>query len=401
MITLKDVEKAYENIKDSVKKTPLMECPTLDEIVEAKVLLKLENLQRTGSFKVRGAINKIMNLSDEEKAKGVIASSAGNHAQGVALGAKAANIKATIVMPANAPVSKVSATKSYGARIVQHGDYYDLAYQKALEIQAAEGLTFVHPFNDNYTMAGQGTIALEILEEAPDIDAIFVQVGGGGLISGIAVAAKSINPKIKIYAVEAEGAASLKTSIEKGELVTLEKCKTIADGIAVARIGDLPFEVAKEYIDEVITVTENEIAKSILFLLEKSKVVAEGAGATALAGLLSAKIDIKGKKICCIVSGGNIDVNNIEKIVNRAQILEGRRLRFSVNLTDVIGEVDKITEILKAQKVNILYLNQSRYALDLDINEQKLTVVVECMDKNHSLETIDVIKKAGFKVITE
>lgn len=398
MITLKDIEKAYDTIKDSVKKTPLMECPTLDEMTSCKVFLKLENLQRTGSFKVRGAINKIMNLSEEEKARGVIASSAGNHAQGVALGAKAANIKATIVMPETAPLSKVSATKSYGARVVQYGDFYDKAYKKALEIQEQENLTFVHPFNDNYTIAGQGTIALEILDEVKDLDAIFVQIGGGGLISGIAVAAKSINPNIKIYGVEASGAASMKKSLEQKELITLDSCKTIADGIAVAKVGDLTFEIAKKYVDKVISVSEEQIAESILFLLEKSKVVAEGAGATALAGLMSNQIELKGKKVCCIVSGGNIDVNNIEKIVNKAQILDGRRLRFTVNLSDRIGEVNKITEILKEQKVNILYINQTRYNIDLDINEQKLSVVIECMNKQHGLDTIKSLKNHGFNV---
>lgn len=398
MLVLKDVEKAYENIKNMVKKTPLMECPTLDDITDNKVYLKLENLQRTGSFKIRGAINKIMNLSKEEKEKGVIASSAGNHAQGVALGAKSANIKATIVMPETAPLSKVSATKSYGARVIQHGSFYDMAYSKALEIQKKENLTFVHPFDDEHTIAGQGTIALEVLDEIPDLDAIFIPVGGGGLLTGIAVAAKSINPNIKIYGVEASGAASMKASLEKQEIVKLEKCKTIADGIAVAKVGNITFELAKKYVDKIISVSEEEIAKSILFLLEKSKVVAEGAGATSLAGLLSNQIDLKGKKVCCIVSGGNIDVNNIEKIVNKAQIIEGRRLRFTVNLSDNVGEVNKITNILTKKRVNILYLNQTRYNNNLHIDEQKLSVVIECTDREHGLETIKELENEGFNI---
>lgn len=399
MLTIKDVEKAYENIKDSIKKTPLMECPTLDEITQSKVFLKLENLQRTGSFKVRGAINKIMNLTDEEKKCGVIASSAGNHAQGVALGAKAAGIKATIVMPETAPLSKVVATKSYGARVVQHGAYYDLAYQKALEIQKEENLVFLHPFNDEFVIAGQGTIALEILDENPNIDIIFVQIGGGGLATGIALYAKSKNPNIKVYGVEASGAASMKKSLDLGVNTALDKCKTIADGIAVAKVGDITFELAKKYLDGVITVSENEIAQAILFLLEKSKVVSEGAGATALAGLLSNQVDVKGKNVCCIVSGGNIDINNIEKIVNKAQMLQNRRMSLDIKLSDSTGQVNRVTEILKENNVNILYLNQTRYDTNLDINEQLLSIVLECRDEKHGLFVLEELQKNGFSVI--
>lgn len=397
MVEIKDIEKAYENIKSSVKKTPLMECPTLDEMFDCEVFLKLENLQRTGSFKIRGAMNKIMNLTEEEKKKGVIASSAGNHAQGVALGAKVGNIKATIVMPETAPISKVEATKSYGARVVQCGMFYDQAYQKALEIEKEENLTFLHPFNDEFVISGQGTIGLEILEEK-DIDAVFVPVGGGGLLAGIAVAVKSKNPNIKVYGVEACGAASMKKALEEGKVTTLDTCKTIADGIAVARAGDKTFEIIKKYVDKIITVSEAEIAQAILFLLEKSKVVAEGAGATSLAGLMSKQVDIKNKKVCCVVSGGNIDINNIEKIVNRAQIIQGRRIRFTVNLNDAIGEVNRVTEILKRNRVNILYLNQTRYNIDLDINEQKLSVVIECKNEEHGKIVLEDLRNQGFKV---
>lgn len=398
MLELRDVEKAYENIKDSIKKTPLMECKTLDEMLGCEVYLKLENLQKTGSFKIRGAVNKILNLSEEEKEKGVIASSAGNHAQGVALGARTANIPATIVMPETAPLSKVEATKSYGARVVQYGAFYDYAYQKALEIQKEEGLTFLHPFNDEYVIAGQGTIGLEILEDKKDIDIVFVPVGGGGLLAGVALALKSKNPNVKVYGVEASGAASMKKSLEEGKVITLDRCKTIADGIAVAKVGDVTFEIVKKYVDGIISVSEEEIAQAILFLLEKSKVVAEGAGATSLAGLLSKQIDVNGKKVCCVISGGNIDINNIEKIVNRAQIIQGRRIRFTVNLNDSYGQVNRVTEILKDHRVNILYLNQTRYNIDLDINEQKLSVVIECKDEASGQRVIDALRADGFKV---
>lgn len=398
MLNLKDIEKAYENLKKRVKKTPMLECPTLDEIVEGEVFLKLENLQRTGSFKIRGAMNKILNLSEEEKKRGVIASSAGNHAQGVALGAKTVGIEATIVMPETAPLSKVEATKSYGAKVVQHGAIYDNAYQKAVEIQKQEGLTFLHPFNDDYVIAGQGTIGLEILEDKEDIDVVFVPVGGGGLLAGIALAIKSKNPNVKIYGVEASGAASMKKSLEENKVITLDKCKTIADGIAVAKVGDKTFEIIKNNVDGIITVSEEEIAQAILFLLEKSKVVAEGAGATSLAGLLSKQIDVKDKKVCCIISGGNIDINNIEKIVNRAQIMQGRRLRFTVNLNDSFGQVNRVTEILKEHRVNILYLNQTRYNIDLDINEQNLSVVIECRNAEQGAKVIEALRADGFRV---
>ncbi|WP_022820335.1 threonine ammonia-lyase [Fusobacterium russii] len=398
MLNFKSIEKAYSDIKNSIKKTPLMECKTLDEMLGCETYLKLENLQKTGSFKIRGAINKIMNLTEEEKKKGVIASSAGNHAQGVALGARTAQISATIVMPETAPISKVEATKSYGARVIQCGAFYDQAYQKALEIQREEGMTFLHPFNDEYVIAGQGTIGIEILEDNKDIDIILVPVGGGGLLSGIALAAKSIKPNIKVYGVEATGAASMKKSLEENKVVGLEKCKTIADGIAVAKVGDKTFEIVKKYVDGIITVSEEEISQAILFLLEKSKVVAEGAGATALAGLLSEEIDVINKKVCCVVSGGNIDINNIEKIVNRAQIIQGRRVRFTVNLNDSFGQVNRVTEILKDHRVNILYLNQTRYNIDLDVNEQKLSVVIECKNAKHGLKVLEALRNDGFRV---
>lgn len=398
MINLKDIQNAYDKIQKSIKKTPLMECPTLDEITNSTVLLKLENLQRTGSFKVRGAMNKIMNLTEEEKSHGVIASSAGNHAQGVALGAKSIGINATIVMPETAPLSKVIATKNFGARVIQHGQYYDEAYNKALEIQEKENLVFLHPFNDDYVIAGQGTIGLEILNEVSDIDAIFVPVGGGGLLSGIAVAVKSINPNIKVYGVEANGAASMKESVSNKKIIQLKSCHTIADGIAVAKVGDKTFEIVQKYVDKIISVSEEEITSAILFLLEKSKVVAEGAGATSLAGLLSNQVDVKGKKVCCVISGGNIDINNVEKIINKAQILKGRRIEFTVKLSDSIGQVNNVTEILKEYKANILYLNQTRYDIDLDVNEQLLNIVIECRDEEHGIAILTDLKDSGFKI---
>ena len=398
MLEFDDIKKAYDNIRNSIKKTPLVECATLNELTQSKVLLKLENLQKTGSFKVRGALNKIINLTDSEKKAGVIASSAGNHAQGVALGAKEAKIKATIVMPETAPISKVVSTKNYGARIVQYGSIYDHAYQKALEIQKEERQVFLHPFDDEYVIAGQGTIGLEILNEYKDIDMIFVPVGGGGILSGIALAVKSINPNIKVIGVEAENASSMKKALEVGKPIFIDDCKTIADGIAVAKVGDITYELVKKYVDEIITVSDDDIAQALLFLLEKAKVVAEGAGATSLAGLMSLKIDIKGKTACCVISGGNIDVNNIEKIVNKAQILQARRVRFVVYLSDTVGQINKLTKILMNNYANILYLNQTRYNIDLNITEQELSVVIECKNREHGEHILNELEKEGFKI---
>ena len=398
MITFKDVEKAYSNIKDSVKKTPLLECPTLDEITGGHILLKLENLQRTGSFKVRGALNKIMHLSEEDKKKGVIASSAGNHAQGVALGAREAGIKATIVMPENAPISKVEATKSYGARVVQNGTIYDHAYSKAVEIQKEEGLVFLHPFDDEYVIAGQGTIGIELLDEFKDLDAIFVPVGGGGILSGIALAAKSIKPSIKVYGVEAENAASMKAALKNGGPLALDSAKTIADGIAVAKVGNLTYEIVSKYVDDIISVSESEIVSAVLFLLEKSKVVAEGAGATSLAGILSNKIDVKGKNVCAVISGGNIDVNNIEKLVNKGQILDGRRVAMTIYLADSTGEMNRITEIIKNNGANILYINQTRYVMDLNATQQAVNIVLECRNREHGEHIIQEFQKENLRV---
>ena len=301
-------------------------------------------------------------------------------------------------MPETAPLSKVIATKNFGARVIQHGQYYDEAYNKALEIQEKENLVFLHPFNDDYVIAGQGTIGLEILNEVSDIDAIFVPVGGGGLLSGIAVAVKSINPNIKVYGVEADGAASMKESVNNKKIIQLKSCHTIADGIAVAKVGDKTFEIVQKYVDKIISVSEEEITSAILFLLEKSKVVAEGAGATSLAGLLSNQVDIKGKKVCCVISGGNIDINNVEKIINKAQILKGRRIEFTVKLSDSIGQVNNVTEILKEYKANILYLNQTRYDIDLDVNEQLLNIVIECRDEEHGIAILTALKDSGFKI---
>ncbi len=397
-VTLEKIKKAKETIENSVKRTPIIECPTLESELGGKVYFKLENLQKTGSFKIRGALNRIANLTEEEKKRGVIASSAGNHAQGIALGATAQGIKSTIVMPETAPIAKVVATKGYGAEVVLHGTVYDDAFAKACEIQKETGAVFLHPFDDEDVIAGQGTIGLEILEDVSDIDTILVPIGGGGILAGIATAVKSINPNIKVIGVESENAASMTEALKRGECCEVCAKPTIADGIAVKKVGCKTLELVKQYVDEVITVSEAEIAEAILFLMEKSKVVAEGAGATPLAAILAGKISCKDRKTCAVVSGGNIDINLVERVLNRALINKGRRCQFKVKVHDRFGEVEKLLGLLTANRANILHITQSMYNGDLGITMQEVTLVMECSDMVHRDEVLQKIKEAGYEI---
>lgn len=394
--TLEDILKAKEVIKDSIKRTPVVECPTLGEVTGGNnVFFKLENLQRTGSFKLRGALNKIASLTEEEKAAGVIASSAGNHAQGVALGAAEQGIKATIVMPATAPLAKIAATRGYGAEVVLEGEVYDDAYAKACEIQKETGATFLHPFDDKFVMAGQGTIGLEIIEDIPDVDVVLVPIGGGGIVSGIARAIKSLRPEAKVIGIEAANAASMAEAIKEDKIVEINSTPTIADGIAVRKAGCVPFEVIRECVDEIVTVTEDEIAKAILFLMEKSKVVAEGAGATTVAALLAGKIDAKGKKVCSVISGGNIDINLVARVLNKALVLEGRRFMFTIDLSDKVGEMAKIVAAITELKANILSLIQTQNNPALGVNSQEVKFVLECFDNTHKNQIKAKLEELG------
>ena len=397
-VTLESIKQAKLTIQNSIKRTPLIECPTLEKELEGKIYFKLENLQKTGSFKIRGALNRIANLTEEEKKKGVIASSAGNHAQGIALGATAQGIKSTIVMPETAPIAKVAATKGYGAEVVLCGTVYDDAYAKACEIQKETGAIFLHPFDDEHVIAGQGTIGLEILEDAIDIDTVLVPIGGGGILAGIATAIKSINPNVRVIGVESENAASMTAALKAGECCEVCAKPTIADGIAVKKVGCKTLELVKKYVDEVITVSEAEIAEAILFLLERSKVVAEGAGATPLAAILSGKIKCKGRKVCAVVSGGNIDINLVERVLNRALINKGRRYQFKVKVHDRFGEVEKLLGLLTTNRANILHITQSMYNGDLGITMQEVTLVIECSDMEHRDSVIAKIKAAGYEM---
>lgn len=391
-VTLKDIREAQEILKGTALNTDLLENTRLSEETGAKVYYKCENLQRTGSFKVRGAVNKIAHLTDEEKACGVIASSAGNHAQGVALGAKRAGIKATICMPATAPVSKVAATKSYGAEVVLHGNVYDDAHDKAVEIQNETGATFLEPFNDKYVIAGQGTIGLEIFDKLDGkVDTVLVPVGGGGICAGIATALKELDPKIRVIGVQTCNIPSMKKSYKEGRVVSAFNDVTIADGIAVKTPGDLTFDIISKRVDEMITVTEEEIARAILFMMENQKLVCEGAGAVTTAAIISGKYKpVKGENVVCVVSGGNIDINTLYRIMSVALKCQGRRISFLAELPDVPGAMSKMTKILSDKGANILNINQDKLAMGRHLKKQIVETTIETLD----FEQINEIKSA-------
>jgi len=400
-VTLQDIKDAKETIKDIVKKTDILESAKLSAMTGANVFYKCENLQKTGSFKVRGACNKIANLTDEEKANGVIASSAGNHAQGVALGAKMTGIKATIVMPATAPLAKVTATKGYGAEVVLNGLVYDDAYAKAVELQKETGATFLHPFDDKYVIAGQGTIGLEILEQLDgNVDTIVCPIGGGGIIAGIAVAAKGINPNIKIVGVQTANIPSMQESMKNGEVTTAFKATTIADGIAVKTPGNVTFEIIKELVDEVIVVEEDEIAQGMLFLMENQKVVAEGSGAVSTAALLSGKyVPQKDENVVCVISGGNVDVNTLYRVIGTALTKEGRRYAFNTVIQDKPGGLAELTKIISEHDANILNVNLSRSSMGGGLGRLTTEMVLETFNQEHIDKLKAAITKAGFEII--
>ena len=396
-VTLEDVKKAQDTIKDIVKKTDILESTKLSSMTGANVYYKCENLQKTGSFKVRGACNKIANLTDEEKANGVIASSAGNHAQGVALGAKMNGIEATIVMPQTAPLAKVTATKSYGANVVLEGLVYDDAYAKALEIQKETGATFLHPFNDEYVIAGQGRIALEIFEQRNNkVDTILCPIGGGGIIAGVAVAAKALNPNVKIIGVQTANIPSMYESMKAGKVTTAFKDTSVADGISVKTVGELTFNIVKDLVDDVILVEEGEIAEGLLFLMENQKVVAEGSGAVTTAAILSGKyIPKKNENVVCIISGGNIDINTLNRIIAIGLAKSGRRFSFSTNIKDKPGGLGELTRIIGGEDANIITANLS--ATD-EIGVLNANMTLETFDHNHIERIKKEVSEAGFTI---
>ena len=397
MLKLEDFKAAKKRVDEVIEETHLIHSEAFSAECGNDVYIKPENLQKTGAFKIRGAYNKIVKLDDDAKKKGLIASSAGNHAQGVAYAAKMLGVKATICMPAHTPLIKVDATKAHGAEVVLHGEVYDEAYAKAVELQKSKGYTFVHPFDDEDVIEGQGTIALEILEELPNTDVILVPIGGGGLIAGIACAAKQINPNVKIDGVEPEGAASALAAIHEDQVVTLAEANTIADGTAVKTIGNKTFEYIKKYVDGIITVNDYELMDSFLLLVEKHKLVAEGSGILSLAGLK--KLYEKNKKVVSLISGGNIDVMTISSMINKGLISRGRIFTFSVQLQDKPGQLELVSRVLNQCNANVIAVDHNQFKNFARFSEVELRVTVETNGNAHIQTIINEFDKLGYKII--
>ena len=397
MLTLDSIYKASHVLKEVIRSTDLIKAPKINP--EADVYLKTENLQVTGSFKVRGAYYKISTLSEEERKKGVIACSAGNHAQGVALAATKAGIKSLICLPDGAPISKVEATKGYGAEVCLVPGVYDDAYNKALSLRDEKGYTFIHPFDDENVIAGQGTIGLEILDDLPDVDAVVVPIGGGGLVSGVAFAIKQLNPKIKVYGVQAAGAPSMFNSIHDDKIERLDSVATLADGIAVKEPGKNTFELCKQYVDEIVTVTEDEISTAILALIEQQKLISEGAGAVSVAAVMFNKIPVSGKKVVCVVSGGNIDVTILNRVIRRGLVKSGRSGMLNIELVDKPGQLLGVSEIIAKLGGNVTTVRHERADENPDINGCFLRIQLETRNSEHYEEIRKALIDAGYKLV--
>ncbi|MGO5086514.1 threonine ammonia-lyase [Oscillospiraceae bacterium LCP25S3_F9] len=399
MLTLDRIYHAAYVLKDAIRPTDMIKC-SADVVPGTSVYLKTENLQVTGSFKVRGAYYKISQLTEEERKKGVIACSAGNHAQGVARAATKNGIKSLICIPDAAPISKIEATKRLGAEVCLVKGTYDDAYAKAVELQKQSGAVFIHPFDDELVIAGQGTIGLEIIDKKPNVDAVVVPVGGGGLLAGVAFAIKSLNPDIKVYGVQASGAPSMVQSVKDGQIETLESVHTFQDGIAVKTPGNLTYEIASKYVDGFVTVTDDECAAAILTLLERQKLVTEGAGACAFAAVLFNKIpEIKGKRVCCLLSGGNIDVTILSRVINRGLQISGRLADLTIELLDKPGQLQGVSEIISNMGGNVVSVSHDRAELNSDINACYLRISMETRNQAHVDEIKAELVKNGYRLV--
>ena len=398
MLTINDFQAAANRRKSVIHRGPLATSKTFSDMTGAEVYLKYENQQKTGSFKVRGAYNKIMKRYEEGDLKAVVASSAGNHAQGVAFAASRIGVPATICMPRSTPIAKVSATQGYGANVVLHGAIYDEASAKACEIVETEGAELIHPFDDEDVIAGQGTIALEILSDLPFVDMVLVPAGGGGLVSGVAACIKQINPRIQVIGVQAAGAPAIAENFKKDEVTPSATVHTIADGIAVKNPGKITMEYINQYVDQMVTVTDAEIAGAILLLLERTKQVVEPAGATPLAAILNGKVDIKGKKVCCVLSGGNIDVSFIHKVVAKGLVTRGRHLKFSTVMPDIPGSLERFAHLIAQENAKIILFDHDRVHADLDIDAAIVHMVCEVSGKEHGEKLLSTLRAAGYPI---
>ncbi len=397
MLTMDMIQDARRVLDGVARLTPLYQAPAIGE----NIYIKAENLQMTGAFKLRGAYYKVSSLTEEEKARGVIACSAGNHAQGIAYSAAHNGARSIICMPAGAPLSKIEATKKYGAEVVLVDGVYDDAYKKAVELTNEHGYTFAHPFDDEKVIAGQGTIALEILDQLPDVEQIIVPIGGGGLISGIAYAVKHIKPECRVIGVQAAGAPSMYKSIQQNKIIELPSVSTIADGIAVKKPGELTFQLCSKYVDEIVTVSEDEIASAILTLMETQKTVAEGAGATSVAAAMFDKVDAGSKKTVCLVSGGNIDVSILSRVITRGLTKTGRITEFATKVTDKPGQLNALLQQVAQTGANIISIDHNREAQKSEINSCVVSMVLETRNTEHVESIRETLKKAGYPILND
>ncbi|MBR2283169.1 MAG: threonine ammonia-lyase [Ruminococcus sp.] len=399
MLTLDKIYHAKYVLKQVIRETAVIKAPRIRP--DSDIWLKTENLQITGSFKVRGAAYRMSQLTDEEKARGVIACSAGNHAQGVALAASKSGIRSIICLPDGAPISKVEATKSYGAEVCLVKGVYDDAYAEALRLRDEHGYTFIHPFDDENVIAGQGTIGLELLEQLPDVEAVIVPVGGGGLVSGVAFAIKSLNPAVKVYGVQAAGAASMFSSVKHGAIETLESVSTIADGIAVKSPGENTFRLVSEYVDDIVTVSDDEIAAAILALMEQQKLVTEGAGAAPVAAAMFGKVPVKGKKTICLLSGGNIDVTILSRVIKRGLLMSGRNCTMNIELIDKPGQLMDVSRIIAELGGNVISIHHERANEGSAVNGCYLRIVMETRNYEHIEEIRKALTDNGFHITND
>lgn len=401
MITLQDIQKAREGIREFIYLSPMGSSQTLSKATGKKVHLKLENLQMTGAFKERGALWRLLQLSPEERQRGVITASAGNHAMAVAYHSSRLGIRCKVVMPETTPLIKVSSVREYGAEAVLHGNTFDEAFRHSQTLKDESGMVYIHPFNDPWVIAGQGTIGLELLEQAPDLDAVVVPVGGGGLIAGIAIAVKGLNPKIKVIGVEAESWPAMKHSMEQGRIVEVGATETLADGIAVKHVGELTFPIINELVDQMVTVSEEELANAILVLAEREKTIAEGAGAAPLAALLNRKFWVKEQQVALIVSGGNIDMNMIARIIERGLAKDGRRVLLRVVVPDRPGSLHQLTGVIARMRANILEVRHDRTFTHGSVGSTGVSMALETRGREHIDELLLELEKAGFKAAKE
>jgi threonine dehydratase len=396
MIQLTDIQSALARIRGDIRVSPCPRSESFSALTNNIIFLKMDNQQRTGAFKERGALNKLLTLTQDERAHGVIAASAGNHAQGVAYHAGRHGIRARILMPLPTPLTKVSATRAYGAEVILHGTNYDEAYQRAIESASEDCLTLIHAFDDDAVIAGQGTLGLEIIQQHPDIEVIVAPIGGGGLIGGIACAVKETNPNVRIFGVQPARIPSMKAAVAEGKPVTLDSAKTIADGIAVRRAGDRTLPLVQKYVDDIVTVEEEEIANAILLLLEREKTLAEGAGAAAIAAVLNRKLPLQGKRVAVLVCGGNIDVTLLARIIERGLVKDGRLVRLRVHLPDYPGALYRLTGILAEHRANIVETAYDRAYHGVNLGDTAIDITMETRGPDHIAELIAALTAAGY-----